>query len=225
MLGRLDASATNTTCQSLKTLVAIAAITVGSSTSANAGVVFGDVTAGLFAPVLQFTALVDVDDSDDPPSQTHLESEDGPNATTPVVEEPLVLSLRPSFFQPEPVAMSAQPQTDVSPGLADARNPALKRPATMVPLYVTFAALQLLDAHSTNRALRNGAVEGNPLMAGIASHTGALYATKIATAAATVWIGEQLWRKNRLAAIVTMLAINSAYAMVVHHNYGVVSSY
>ena len=224
MLKRFDDSATNTIGQSLKALVAIAAITVGSSTSVNAGVVFSDVTAGLFAPSVRLTALFDGADSETPPSQTHFESEDNPDATTPVVERP-ALSLTPSFFQPESVATSAQRQTDVSRGIADARYPALKRPVSMVPLYVTFAALQLLDAHSTTRGLRNGAVEGNPLMAGIASHAGALYATKIATAAATVFVGERLWRKNRLAAIVTMLAVNSAYAFVVNHNYGVVNSY
>ena len=60
-----------------------------------------------------------------------------------------------------------------------------------------------------------------PAVAAFASHTGALYATKIAATAATVYLGEKLWRKNRFAAIMTMVAVNSAYAFVVRRNYGI----
>jgi len=91
----------------------------------------------------------------------------------------------------------------------------------MLPLYASFAVLQMLDAHSTTRALQHGGLEANPLMASIVGNTGAFYATKLATTTATIYIAERLWRKNRVAAILTMVAVNSAYAMVVRHNYGV----
>ena len=96
-----------------------------------------------------------------------------------------------------------------------------ERPAALFPLYVSFAALQMLDGHSTTRALGSGAAEGNALMSGIAGNPTALFAVKAATAAGTIYIAEQLWKRNRMASIVTMIALNSAFAMVVKHNYAV----
>ena len=225
-MGRpLDTSARNTTCQFLKSSLAIAAIAMGFPQTVNAGSLFGNVTADLFAPAETLTSVVvddvDIDDSEKPSGPTGLEAEDGPEAMTRAAQESQFLNPTPSRFQPGPAQTSPQPQTTTRIDLSDLRGRAPGRPAMLLPLYITFATLQMLDAHSTSTALQNGAIEVNPLMATIAGNTGALYATKIATAAATVFIGEQLWRKNRLAAIVTMLAVNSAYAMVVHHNYGV----
>src|SRR5690348_14223640 len=42
------------------------------------------------------------------------------------------------------------------------------RPAALVPLYISFAALEALDAHSTIAGLGNGAQEANPAMSGLA---------------------------------------------------------
>ena len=197
---------------------------MGSPQTVNAGSLFGNVTSKLFTPAVKLPSVVDVvdaDDAEEPPAPTGLESEDRAEALTIVVDEPQLLSPAPSRSQPRLVQPSLQPRIDTRIDVSDLRKTTLRRPPALLPLYVTFAALQMLDAHSTSTALQNGAIEANPLMATIAGNTGALYATKIATAAATVFIGEQLWRKNRFAAIVTMLAVNSAYAIVVHHNYGV----
>ena len=43
-----------------------------------------------------------------------------------------------------------------------------RRSALMTSLYTSTALMQGLDVHSTLRAFKNGAREGNPLMAGIA---------------------------------------------------------
>ncbi|MCH7750325.1 MAG: hypothetical protein IH939_19775 [Acidobacteria bacterium] len=226
MVRPLDTSAAKTTCQRLTRLVAIAAIALGSPQTVTASSLFGNVTADLFAPAVKLPSVVDVDDVNAASRARVLESEDGPEAPEAmptVAEEPLVLgSIQiPSVSQREPVQTSLRPPTGTSIDVSDLRNPTRRRPPALLPLYVTFAALQMLDAHSTTTALKNGAVEENPVVAALAGHTGVLYATKIAATAATVYIGEKLWRKNRFAAIMTMVAINSAYAVVVHRNYGI----
>ena len=48
------------------------------------------------------------------------------------------------------------------------------RPRVLPALYVSFGALQALDAHSTLRALERGRVEGNPVMRGIVSQPAAV---------------------------------------------------
>ena len=221
----LDTSAGNTPCQILMSLVAIAAITMGSAQTANAdSLLFGSLdnaTEGLFAPTVKLTSVVDVDTSNEGSIETVLESEYGPEPMTTVPGEPQLPSQTPSLSRPQPVTTSLQPRIDTSIEVSDLRNRTLRRPPALLPLYVTYAALQILDAHSTTRALNNGAIEANPVAATFASNTGALYATKIAATAATVYVGEKPWRKNRFAAIMTMMAINSVYAIVVHRNYGV----
>jgi len=89
----------------------------------------------------------------------------------------------------------------------------------LLPLYISFAGLQALDVHSTLRALDAGGTEGNPLMRGIADHPAALVAMKAGVTASTILLTEKLRVKNRVGAIVMMAALNSAYAMVVVHNY------
>jgi hypothetical protein len=94
-----------------------------------------------------------------------------------------------------------------------------KRPAILVPLYAGFAALQILDAHSTLEATSVGAQEINPLMQGPSNNPAAMLAVKAGTAAGIVVISEKLWRRNRTAAIVTMISLNSAYLVIAAHNY------
>lgn len=96
---------------------------------------------------------------------------------------------------------------------------AAARPAPLVPLYLSFAALQALDAFTTIRALDRGAVEANPVMSGIAGNPAALVATKVGVAVGTVWLTERLWRRNRAAAVAMMAALNGMYAAVVAHNW------
>ena len=88
-------------------------------------------------------------------------------------------------------------------------------------LIVSFGALQALDAHSTLKALKNGGVEANPVMSGIASNGGALLAVKMGTAAATAYFAERLAKNHPKRAVVLMAVLNSAYVAVVAHNYRV----
>jgi hypothetical protein len=96
---------------------------------------------------------------------------------------------------------------------------AAHRPPALIPMYVTFASLQVLDAHSTSRALDRGAVEANPVMRGLAGNTAALLALKAAGTTGIVYSAERMWRRNRTAAVLFMVAANSGMAWVVNHNY------
>ncbi len=89
----------------------------------------------------------------------------------------------------------------------------------LTSLYATTALMQALDVHSTYRALQAGAVEGNPAMGGLTKHPGAFVATKAAVAAVSIWAASRMAKKNKVAAVITLVAVNSAYAMVVSNNY------
>lgn len=94
--------------------------------------------------------------------------------------------------------------------------------SVLLPLYVSFATLQMLDVHSTSRALANGGVEANPVMRGVAGNPAALVAVKAGVTASTILLAEKVRSKSRVGAILLMAALNSTYATVVAHNYRVV---
>ena len=93
----------------------------------------------------------------------------------------------------------------------------------MSSLYASTALMQGLDVHSTLKALDAGAVEGNPLMTGVTKNKAAFIAMKAGIAAGTIFAAHKASKKNRAAAIISLVAINSVYAMVVNHNYKVAS--
>jgi hypothetical protein len=110
--------------------------------------------------------------------------------------------------------------TDVAAGAADDRWVVReRRPGALVPLYVSFAALQVLDLHSTAGALDRGAVEANPIVRPFASNQFGMVAVKAAGTAGVILASEQMWKKNKVAAVVFMVASNSAMTWVVQHNY------
>jgi hypothetical protein len=89
----------------------------------------------------------------------------------------------------------------------------------MLPaLQVSFGALQIMDVVSTRRALNAGLTEGNTVMRGVVDRPLAVAAVKVGATAATVFLVNRVARKNRAAAILTMVAINSAYTFVVVRN-------
>jgi hypothetical protein len=95
----------------------------------------------------------------------------------------------------------------------------LTRPQSLTPLYVTFAALQAVDAITTLRALQKpGLREANPLVRPFARNVPAMVILKGASTTVTVMAVEKLWRRNRVAAVATMVGINAAYGIIVSHN-------
>lgn len=82
-------------------------------------------------------------------------------------------------------------------------------------LYVSYGVLHGLDAYSTQRALKNGAREANPLMNnGTFQNT----AMRLAMGAVTLGAVKLVAKKNKKAAAVTMFLLNGAMAVVVVNN-------
>ena len=98
------------------------------------------------------------------------------------------------------------------------------RPAPLVGLYVSFAALEVLDVASTQKALRAGGVEANPLVAPFAGSPLAMTVVKAGVAGAMIYASERLWKTNRKAAVLTMIGLNIAHGVVVAHNYRIAAS-
>jgi Domain of unknown function (DUF5658) len=97
--------------------------------------------------------------------------------------------------------------------------PPPERPKLLVPMYISFAGLQVIDAHSTIKAVDRGYIEANPLVASSTRNRAAFVALKVAATASVIVGTERLWRHNRVAAVIAIAAINGAYAAIVAHNY------
>jgi hypothetical protein len=81
------------------------------------------------------------------------------------------------------------------------------------------AGLNAYDGWSTVKAVRLGAIESNPAVAGIASNAPAMWAVKTGATMASIYAAERLWRRNRKKeAIITMVAVNGVMAMVAARN-------
>ena len=103
--------------------------------------------------------------------------------------------------------------------LSVALRPEPKRPASLPALYASFGALQGIDLWQTARLIDRDLPEHNPLMASTAGHPVGVFAIKAATTVCTIYFVERLWKSDhRVAAIVTMVAINAATTAVVAHN-------
>jgi hypothetical protein len=94
------------------------------------------------------------------------------------------------------------------------------RPALLVPLYSSYIALQGLDIHSTLTTVGSGrAREANPLLREVAHSSSGLIALKAASTMGVIWGTEKLWKKNRVAAVLLMVGVNSAMTYAVARNY------
>jgi hypothetical protein len=91
----------------------------------------------------------------------------------------------------------------------------------LLSLYIATGLTQALDIHSTIKALDRGGVETNPMLSGISGNKPAFIALKGAVAAGSILAARKIARKNKVAAIATLIAINTAYGLVAHHNYRV----
>jgi hypothetical protein len=56
-------------------------------------------------------------------------------------------------------------------------------------------------------------------MRGVADRPAVALAVKVGATAATIYLTERLWRRNRAASIVLMAVLNGTYAAIVAHNY------
>ena len=125
---------------------------------------------------------------------------------SPTVSFPLLLITVVIFFL---IGAPTDPASDT----------ALPRPPVFTSLYVSFAALQGLDVHSTLRAVANGKREANPVVGAVIDSPVRLAAMKAATAAGIVLSVEQLRKRHPRTALLLMVGLNSAYTTIVAHNY------
>lgn len=94
----------------------------------------------------------------------------------------------------------------------------------IVALQATTVATQALDVHSTIRAMDRGAVEANPLMAGIVKNRAAFIGVKAGLGAGFMYATHRMAKRSKVSAIVTAAVVNSVYLLVAHHNYKVARS-
>jgi hypothetical protein len=136
----------------------------------------------------------------------------------------LTASDRPSTILP--LFPATHPSAALTEAAASAAAPdfsRIRRPKLLPALYAVTVLTQVLDAHSTRSALNRGAREVNPVMQGVASSGTTLLAVKMGAAVGTVLVAEKLWRRNRVAAIALLVAVNAATAGIAAHNYSVAS--
>jgi hypothetical protein len=131
------------------------------------------------------------------------------------------LSAQDSVEEPLPRTVFAVAETTPIEGRSV--TPASTRPTPLMSLYASLATLQALDVASTRMGLKAGAIEANPLVSGLAGSPMALTAVKAGVTGAMIYASERMWKKNRKAAVLTMIGLNAAYGVVVAHNYGVVA--
>jgi uncharacterized protein DUF5658 len=100
--------------------------------------------------------------------------------------------------------------------------PPRPRPASLLPMYASFATLQALDYHSTTRAISQGiGREANPLARSIVEHPAGFLAMKAGATAGMIWASERMRKKHPGRAVVLMLASNATMAVIVAHNYSI----
>ena len=100
-------------------------------------------------------------------------------------------------------------------------SPQPRRPAALMPLYLTSLTLHSLDMHSTWQAQALGHREANPILQNATDRQ--MIGAKMAASALTVLLAEKLWRKNRVASVILMTGVNVALAGAVANNYRLVN--
>jgi len=145
----------------------------------------------------------------------------------PNLEPPAAVETRPANDAVvPPLRLSAEVRQAV---LNLEQTPRLERPvagrrvepSSMVlgSLYVSTAVMQGLDVHSTLSGLRSGAVEANPMMQQLVNRPAVFIATKAAIGAGTIMAARTVAKKNKVAAVIALAVLNTAYGAIVHHNY------
>jgi hypothetical protein len=150
------------------------------------------------------------------PTQPGVSSAPAQTATSPeiaVLEPPLV----PGLFGP--AALRADRRPSIAP--PGPERAGLTR--GLIPLFISYAALQALDVHSTLTVVDRGGSERNAVMAALVGRPAAFVALKAAITTGTLVAANHLSKRSRVAAYALMIGANSAYAIVVAHNYGLAS--
>jgi len=161
-----------------------------------------DITTALFAAAIAVGSMT-------PAAEGSSEQSAAPSSDTPIARA----------FTAAPLTMGTDGAGDI-PGLRGMTviPPSTARPAALMPMYASLAALQGIDIYTTSAAVRNGAVEANPLMKPVAGRNMASIVVKAAATAGSIYFTERAWKQNRKGAVILMTVINVATAAVVAHN-------
>lgn len=136
-----------------------------------------------------------------------------------------------SLFVTREIAATDQPSPAIRAALATPaaqipsapihQQPAIRQtPRALLPaLYAGNIALQVMDTHSTFRALDAGMVESNPMMRWTTEHPVAFVSMKAAATATTILVSEKIRKKYPWRAALFMAGVNTAYGLIVAHNY------
>jgi hypothetical protein len=89
-------------------------------------------------------------------------------------------------------------------------------------LYTSLVAVQMADGYMTQWGLSHGAVEVNPLQQRVVNHSAAAWTMKATAIAVPILVAEASWRKNRTAAIASIVLANAVSSLVAWHNIRVV---
>jgi hypothetical protein len=121
-------------------------------------------------------------------------------------------------------AESGGPAADqTGPSIVISAGPHASRGPILPVLYGTLAGLEAYDGWSTVRATTHGASEANPVLVGLASNSGAMWAVKVGSTMASIYAAESLWRRHhRAEAVVMMVVVNGAMATVAVRNASVI---
>jgi hypothetical protein len=139
---------------------------------------------------------------------------------------PFAPIVKPTTFVAAAVAEPEPEKTADAPQMRpiDIAMPGAGAKSVRRSMYVSFAALQVMDAVSTSKALSSGASEANPVMSGLVKNKAAFYGIKAATAVSTIFFAERLGKNHPRRAAVVMAILNVGYAAIVAHNYRVASA-
>jgi hypothetical protein len=132
----------------------------------------------------------------------------------------------------DPAAAATTEATATTPAPAPLRYRALTgpewmaahhRPTVLPGLYASFAALQMFDVYTTQKAIGRGASETNPMMKNVVGNRAAFWSVKAAATVGPMMAAERLWKHNKVAAIAVMAASNGIMAAVAAHNASVLN--
>jgi hypothetical protein len=97
------------------------------------------------------------------------------------------------------------------------------RGSVLPSMYAGLIGLQAYDGYSTNRGLKNGASESNPILGPLTKHPAAVWAVKGGTAFASIYMAERLWRKHRRGQAIALMAVsNGVMAAVAVNNAAII---
>lgn len=99
-----------------------------------------------------------------------------------------------------------------------------ERPSVLSSLYVSYATLQVLDLHSTYRAIdRRSGREANPVVRGVLGNRAATIALKAGATAVSIYAIERMWKvqRRRRAAVITAWVVDGVMTAVIVRNYRV----